>query len=81
MKINIDAPLHQEDIIAFLEKQTEPTFKYLGHPMGIRTTLQFDMDENTLPEDVDDIEEFIKSLIKSQEWSLAMGFHVSKALF
>jgi ribosome-binding factor A len=81
MKINVDAPLHQEDIISLLEHSEEPVCKYIGHPAGIKTTLQFEVDEDTVPEEYESVEECIKSLIKKQDWALAMGFHISKAFF
>lgn len=81
MKINVNTALHQEDVIALLEKQESPSYKYLGMPVGFRTTLQFEVDEDECPEEYEDILEYTKAIIKKEPWSLAMQCNVTKALF
>lgn len=46
MKLNIDAPVKQDDIIKCLEENEEVKFTYLGHPNNMRTQIQFEVEDD-----------------------------------
>lgn len=60
MKINIDAPIKQNDIIACLEANSEVKYTYVGHPNNMRSQLQFEVADN------DNIVAYTKGYIKSK---------------
>ena len=43
MKINIDAPIKQKEIMACLEALDSPKYTYLGHPKNMITQIQFEV--------------------------------------
>ncbi len=73
MKINVDSPLKQQEIIDLLEAQEAPSYKYLGHPKNMRTQLQFEVDQ--IPEGKD-IAAYTKALIKAQPYGKSIVFRV-----
>lgn len=73
MKINVDAPLKQEDIKQLLEGQAEPKYTYLGHPNNMPTQIQFEVEN--IPEGMDVIA-YTKRLIQSQEYGKSIALRV-----
>lgn len=45
MKINIDAPIKQNEIVETLKNCPALEFTYLGHPNNMRNQVQFEADE------------------------------------
>lgn len=45
MIINIDAPVKQDQIVKCLEENTEVKYEYKGHPNGMRTQVQFEVED------------------------------------
>ena len=60
MKINIDAPIKQNEIIACLEANDEVKYTYVGHPNNMRTQIQFEVADNG------NIVAYTKSYIKAK---------------
>ena len=73
MKINVDTPLKQQEIIDLLEAQENPVYKYLGHPNNMRTQLQFEVEE--IKEGCD-VVALTKGLIKAQPYGKSIFFRV-----
>ena len=73
MKINIDLPIKQQEVIDLLEGQEAPTYKFAGHPKNMRTQMQFEVDN--IPEGVDPVA-YTKNLIKSQPYGKTIFFRV-----
>ena len=73
MKINVDSPMKQQEIIDLLEAQEKPVYKYLGHPNNMRTQMQFEVEEI---EEGSDVVAFTKGLIKSQSYGKSIFFRV-----
>ena len=73
MKINVDSPIKQQEIIDLLEAQETPTYKYLGHPKNMRTQMQFEVEN--VPEGTD-AAAYTKGLIKSQPYGKSIVFRV-----
>lgn len=49
MKINIDAPIKQQEIMDILG--ADPRYTYLGHPQNKRQTLQYEVNPDDFPGD------------------------------
>ena len=73
MKLNVDSPIKQQEIIDLLEAQEKPTYKYLGHPNNMRTQLQFEVDNI---DEGSDVAAYTKNLIKSQPYGKSIVFRV-----
>ena len=73
MKINVDSPMKQQEIIDLLEAQEKPVYKYLGHPNNMRTQMQFEVEEI---EEGSDVVALTKGLIKSQPYGKSIFFRV-----
>lgn len=73
MKINIDCPLKQDEIINLLLEQQKPTYKLLGHPNNMVSQVQFEVDD--IPEGVN-VVEYTKRLIKSQPYGNSIALRV-----
>lgn len=72
MKINIDAPMKQKDIMDLLAASTNPKYEYLGHPKNMMTQIQFEVTS----EDIKDLVAYTKNLIKSQEFGRSIALRV-----
>lgn len=72
MKINIDAPMKQKEIMDVLKASTNPKYEYLGHPNGMFTSIQYEVTSD----DVQDLVSYTKNLIKSQEFGKAIALRV-----
>ena len=73
MKINIDAPIKQKEIMACLEALDSPKYTYLGHPKNMITQIQFEVSNY---EEGKDIVAFTKGFLKSQPFGKAIVFRV-----
>ena len=73
MKINVDAPRRQEEILELLQSQESPKYAYLGHPRNMRTQMQFEVSE--IPEGCEVIG-YTKNLIKSQPYGKEIALRV-----
>lgn len=73
MKVNVDSPMKQQEIIDLLQAQEKPVYRYLGHPNNMRTQLQFEVEQ--IEEGCDPVA-FAKSLIKSQPYGKSIFFRV-----
>ena len=73
MKINVDAPVKQKEILECLTKCEKPHYEYLGHPKNMMTQIQFEVSEY---DEGTDIVAFTKGYIKSQPFGKAVVFRV-----
>ena len=73
MKINIDAPIKQDEIRTLLENQDSPKYTYLGHPNNMPTQIQFDVENY---DESMDIVTYTKRLIQSQEYGKSIALRV-----
>ena len=73
MKINVESSMKQPEIIALLEAQEKPAYKYVGHPDNNSSKLQFEVEN--IPEGTD-VVAHTKGLIKAQTYGRAIFFRV-----
>lgn len=73
MKVNVDSPIKQQEIIDLLEAQEQPVYHFLGRNKTLRTQLQFEVEN--VPEGTD-ISAYTKNLIKSQPYGKSIVFRV-----
>ena len=73
MKINVDSPIKQKDIIETLESQKQPVYHFLGQNKFLKTQIQFEVED--IPEGMD-VAAYTKRLIKSQPYGSALALRV-----
>ncbi|MBR4471870.1 MAG: hypothetical protein IKS54_11225 [Erysipelotrichaceae bacterium] len=75
MRLNVDLPIKQQDIIDLLEAQEEPIYHFIGRNKNLRSQLQFEVEK--VPEDIENLATYTKKLIKAQPYGGSIAFRVT----
>ena len=73
MKINVDAPVKQKEIIEALEASESVKYTCLGHPKNRMTQVQFEAENY---EEGTDVVAYTKAYLKSQPFGKTIVFRV-----
>lgn len=73
MKLNVDSPIKQQEIIDLLQAQEEPVYHFTGRNKVLRSQLQFEVEN--IPDGMD-VAAYTKNLIKSQPYGKSIVFRV-----